>query len=202
MAQKKSLLVVFTKNPQLGRVKTRLAQSIGKEKALLIHRKLQEKTAQILHLLDVDIHLYYSDYIENNDLWDEIVCEKKVQQGNDLGVRMHRAFTKSFSQGYSEVLIIGSDLWELQVEDIEEAVEKLKTHDCVLGPATDGGYYLLGIKQLYPQLFHNKAWGTRTVFSHTLKDLRHEKVFLLKEKNDIDYYEDLLPHKELHQLIE
>ena len=99
--------------------------------------------------------------------------------------------------GYEKVIIIGSDLLDLNQDIITEAFHKLHQHDVVIGPAEDGGYYLLGMKTLHPKLFKNKAWGTETVREDSLKDLQYSTVFLLKELNDIDTFEDMKHYDQL-----
>ena len=109
MMASKSLLLVFSKNPRLGRVKTRLAKTIGKEKALKVYKALLKKTASVLEELKVDIHLYYSDYIEKDDLFSNVVTQKKRQTGEQLGERMSNAFNEALID-YDKVIIIGTDL--------------------------------------------------------------------------------------------
>lgn len=193
----KRLLLVFTKNPQLGKVKTRLAKTIGDEKALLIFQKLIEKTAQTIGPMSVHKNLYYSEFIENGDPWDGQVSEKKIQKGDSLGERMSHAFQDGFEQGFEQIVIIGTDLWDLESSDIDEAFKALETNTAVLGPATDGGYYLLGLSQGIPEIFKNKNWGTASVLKDTMDDFKEKKVALLKPKNDVDYYEDLRTFPEL-----
>lgn len=197
----KSLLLVFSKNPTLGKVKTRLAKSIGKEKALEIYKALLKKTASVLEELEVDIHLYYSDYIEKDDLFSTVVKQKKRQTGEQLGERMFNAFRESLVS-YDKVVIIGTDLWTLEIQDIKNAFRALENHAAVIGPSTDGGYYLLGIKEVIPQIFLNKQWGTSSVLPNTLKDLKSMKYHLLPEKNDIDTFSDLEEHPSLKACIQ
>ena len=92
---------------------------------------------------------------------------------------------------YEKIIIIGSDMYDLSKTDLENAFSCLERNDFVLGPAEDGGYYLLGMKKNKPEIFQNKKWGTKTVFSDTINDLKNEKVYLLPIKNDIDIYEDI-----------
>lgn len=187
---KKPLLLVFCKNPRLGKVKTRLAKTIGGEKALLIYKELLKKTASVLKELEVDIHLYYSDEIEENDLFSAMANQKKKQAGEQLGERMANAFQESFIS-YDKVVIIGTDLWTLEAQDIHNAFQALEKQAAVIGPSKDGGYYLLGLNQFFPELFKQKEWGTDKVLSSTLADLNHINYHLLKEKNDVDTFSDL-----------
>ena len=199
--ENKSLLLVFSKNPTLGKVKTRLAKTIGKEKALKVYKALLKKTASVLEELEVDIHLYYSDFIEKDDLFSTVATQKKRQTGEQLGERMSNAFRESLIS-YNKVVIIGTDLWTLEIQDIKNAFRALENHAAVIGPSTDGGYYLLGIKEVIPQIFLNKQWGTSSVLPNTLKDLKSMKYHLLPEKNDIDTFSDLEEHPSLKACIQ
>lgn len=190
----KNLLLIFTRNPELGKAKTRLAKTVGDETALEIYKFLLQKTQSITKKIAVDKAVYYSVKVRENDIWDATIYQKHQQKGEDLGIRMHNAFQESFNTGYQKVLIIGSDLYDLTPKIIEEAFIQLDKHDVVLGPALDGGYYLLGMKKLHEQIFKNKKWGTETVRKDTLKDLQDKKVFLLETLNDVDVYEDIKDH--------
>lgn len=197
----RSLLLVFSKNPTLGKVKTRLAKTIGKDKALQVYKALLKKTASVLEELAVDIHLYYSDYIEKDDLFSTIVTQKKVQTGEQLGERMVNAFQESFIS-YDKVVIIGTDLWTLETQDIKNAFKALEQHSAVIGPSADGGYYLLGMTEVIPQIFVNKQWGTSSVLPNTIEDLKSIKYYLLQEKNDVDTFSDLEEYPTLKAYIQ
>ena len=158
----KNLLLIFTRNPEFGKVKTRLARDIGHQAALDIYKFLLAHTAKICTPLDTEKAVYYSEEIPNNDLWNATVFQKKKQIGEDLGERMQNAFAEGFNLGYSKIIIIGSDLYDIETKDLEQAFNVLNNHEIVIGPAEDGGYYLLGMKQLHPKLFKNKNWGTAT----------------------------------------
>jgi rSAM/selenodomain-associated transferase 1 len=197
----KSLLLVFSKNPALGKVKTRLAKTIGNEKALQVYKALLKKTASVLEGLAVDIHLYYSDYLEKDDAFSTIATQKKVQTGEQLGERMDHAFQESFIS-YDKVVIIGTDLWTLEIQDIKNAFEALEQYSAVIGPSKDGGYYLLGMKEAIPKIFANKEWGTSSVLPNTLKDLKSIDYHLLEEKNDVDTFSDLEEYPTLKACIQ
>lgn len=184
-------VLIFTRNPELGKVKTRLAAGVGDEAALAIYKFLLEHTVSITKDLSADKQVFYSEKIRSGDLWNENSYIKKLQYGVDLGARMHKAFEDSFKAGYNKVIIIGSDMYDLSQKDIDLAFSELDHHDFVVGPAQDGGYYLLGMTFLLPQLFQNKEWGTETVLEDTLKDLRSHSFKLLEVRNDVDYYEDI-----------
>ena len=186
-----NLIIVFVRSPELGKVKTRLARSIGDQSSLNIYKILLKHTAAVLRDLSFDKVVYFSEKIDNNDLWENSLFEKKLQKGADLGERMHHAFDTAFNKGYKKVLIIGSDLFDLTSSIITSAFEALETYDISIGPSLDGGYYLLGMKKLQPEVFKNKKWGTDSVLEHTLQDLKKQKIKLLKALNDIDTLEDL-----------
>jgi rSAM/selenodomain-associated transferase 1 len=135
--------------------------------------------------------VFYSENIHREDIWDPEIFRKKLQTGTDLGEKMQNAFSELFDMGYEKVIIVGSDIFELGQSDIENAFEVLQTTETVIGPATDGGYYLLGMKELNATIFQNKNWGTATVLEETLADLRQKKYVLLEERNDVDYYQDI-----------
>ena len=187
-----NLLLIFTRNPELGKAKTRLAKTVGDETALEIYKFLLEKTRDVSSKVTSDRAVYYSVKIRENDIWDSTIYQKHQQVGKDLGIRMLNAFKNGFEAGYEKVMIIGSDLYDLTSEDIENAFDELNNNDLVIGPAEDGGYYLLGMNSLHSTIFKNKNWGTETVRKDTLSDLKDKKVKLLAFKNDIDVYEDIL----------
>ncbi len=190
----KNLLLIFTRNPELGKAKTRLAKSVGDKTALDIYKFLLNKTKEVTQNLTCDKSVYYSVKIRENDIWDSEVYQKRQQKGEDLGIRMQNAFRNSLDAGYKKVMIIGSDLYDLTSNHINEAFTKLDSNDVVIGPAEDGGYYLLGMKTLQPNIFQNKDWGTSTVRKDTLKDLEKVSVHLLEELNDVDVIEDIENH--------
>lgn len=187
----KKAIIIFVRNPELGKVKTRLAKSVGDESALKIYNFLLRHTVKITEKLQVDKYIYYSETIHRIDMWNPDIFRKKLQTGNDLGERMQNAFSEIFGMGYEKVLIVGSDIYELRQKDIENAFDALETNPFVIGPAKDGGYYLLGMKQLKPEIFKNKNWGTNTVLKETLNDLYNQNYILLPEMSDVDYYEDV-----------
>ena len=188
----KNLLLIFTRNPELGKAKTRLAKTVGDETALEIYKFLLERTRDISSKVNADKAVYYSVKIRENDIWNPDIYQKYQQFGDDLGIRMLNAFKNGFEAGYKKVMIIGSDLYDLSEKNIEKAFVALDTNDVVIGPAEDGGYYLLGMNALQENVFKNKKWGTASVRKDTLKDLSDKKVKVLAFKNDIDVYEDII----------
>lgn len=188
---KDRLLLIFARNPEPGKCKTRLAESIGDEAALSIYRFLLRHTVSITSDVRADKRVCYAETIWENDIWDSRIFQKTLQKGSDLGQKMEYAFKAGFADGYRKVIVIGSDLYELDREDLEKAFQALENADYVMGPARDGGYYLLGMRDLNPKVFRGKSWGSDTVLSQTLKDLYEEEVAMLPERNDIDVLEDI-----------
>ena len=194
-------LIIFAKNPVLGETKTRLAKTIGHQNALKVYLHLLEHTAKVCLDVNVDRHIYYSSFIENDDIFDDRSFVKNVQIGSDLGERMYNAFKDLFGQWAEKVVIVGTDCKELQADIIVEAYKKLNVCDVVIGPANVGGYYLLGMNALYKELFFNKVWSSENVLLDTILDLKklNVKYELLPVLNDIDYKEDL---GDLERLLE
>lgn len=189
------LLIIFAKNPELGRVKTRLAATVGDHAALDIYMRLLERTKQITSPLPFDKTVFYDRILVEEDLWSAKVFTKDVQPEGDLGQRMSTAFQSSFEKGYKRICIIGSDCYELTTEILSDAFNALKTKDTVIGGAKDGGYYLVGMNQWLPEIFLNKAWSTAEVYPSTIKDfIKLGMTFTeLPKLNDIDREEDLGP---------
>jgi rSAM/selenodomain-associated transferase 1 len=157
---------------------------------LEIYKILLNHTFEIVANINTQKWIFYSENINENQLFDENF-EKKLQKGIYLGEKMKNAFEEGFNAGFQKIVIIGSDLIDLEISDFELAFESLDTNDVVIGPALDGGYYLLGLKEKYHQIFDHKKWGTDTVLEDTLKDFKSQKVKLLNVKNDIDTVEDI-----------
>ncbi len=189
----KNTVLIFAKNLIYGEVKTRLAAIAGNDVAFKIYKELLQHTQEITENIIADKIVFYSNNIEENDIWNNELFKKQLQSGIDLGERMQNAFDYAFKNGYEQVLIIGTDCFELTSSIIEEAFLKLKIHDVVIGPAQDGGYYLLGMKKLYPLLFKNIAWSTHTVFEETIAACNQLSLnyYLLPQLNDVDEEKDL-----------
>ncbi|MEB8346690.1 TIGR04282 family arsenosugar biosynthesis glycosyltransferase [Flavobacteriaceae bacterium KMM 6898] len=187
----KNLLLIFTRNPELGKCKTRLAAKVGDHAALEIYSFLLEHTYAITKDVKAAKEVHYTEEIWTNDIWENVHYHKKLQHGTDLGERMFNAFKDGFEAGYKNIIIIGSDMYDLSTDDLNAAFDELQKNEFVIGPAEDGGYYLLGLSKINASLFKNKTWGTDTVLTDTLIDLKNEKIKLLQIKNDVDHYEDI-----------
>lgn len=185
-------LIVFVKNPVLGKVKTRLGAGIGDEKALEIYNHLLAITRTVSANVNAVRHVFYSDEIENDD-WNEDTFNKHVQEGDSLGSRMCNALEKVFALGAAKAIIIGSDCPKITSSLIADAFQELDKKDTVIGPAKDGGYYLLGMKQFHPFLFENKEWSTDSVFEDTVVDFMENRLSYSTSEtlSDLDTIYDL-----------
>lgn len=195
----KSALVIFVRNPVIGEVKTRLAKVLGDTKALEVYIQLLNHTHSITANIQANKFVFYVDHINEDDLWESYLYKKRLQSGITLGERMKNAFEYLFAEGYRKVIIIGSDCYELTQVLIEDAFNQLTNIDTAIGPAKDGGYYLLGMNTFIPHVFENKTWSTSTVFADTMKDITDENYscYLLPCLRDIDTADDLREYNEL-----
>jgi rSAM/selenodomain-associated transferase 1 len=187
---KKEVVLVFQKNAILGKVKTRLASGMGEARALEIYRHLTQSTYSVLEDVLAPVWTYFSDFIP--ETVNPPIAKSFVQDGQDLGERMAHAFARSFESGMEKVVLIGTDCPTLQSHHLHEAFEALTHSDLVLGPATDGGYYLIGMKRRADYLFEGITWSTSQVLSETLNVASQNGLTttLLQELNDIDTQED------------
>ena len=185
-------LIIFIKNPQLGRVKTRLAKSTGDVTALAVYHKLLAHTRNTALNTDCNRYLFYDTAITEQDEWSTELFNKDVQATGDLGERMHTAFKTCLALN-DKVVIIGSDCPEITSEIIETAFRRLDLADVVIGPTLDGGYYLLGMKKSHSELFMDMKWSTATVFSDTIERIQQKGSLYSKMPilSDLDNIEDL-----------
>lgn len=186
-----ALVIVFVKNIKLGTVKTRLAKTIGDYGAFEVYSELVKITEKATTDLQIDKRIYFSDAIIENKWPNEF---KTVQNGSDLGERMLNAFKDGFESGYKKIVLIGSDLPDINTSHIESGLKALEKSDVVFGPAEDGGYYLIGLKYLISEIFKNKPWSQSHLLKTTLQELHNLNVSVstLETLNDIDTYEDLI----------
>lgn len=196
-------IIIFVKNPELGKVKTRLAATVGPEKALAIYKHLMQHTREVTSQSDADKYLFYSNKIEETDEWSNEIFHKLVQDdSNDLGKKMYAAFMYLYQKGYKKVLIVGSDCLELSPEIISMAWAHLEKNSAVIGPAEDGGYYAIGFRfigenasdiQTLENVFLGKQWSHHAVFDEACDALQkaQKSFFLLPTLNDVDEEEDV-----------
>lgn len=184
----KNALIIFARNPIEGKVKTRLAATLGNEKALRIYVDLLKHTSTVAKATTCDRFVFYADGISKDDCWDNNAFFKHEQEGDELGARMLNAFKIVFGLGYESVLIIGTDCFELTSDIIHQAMNALQQHAVVIGPSFDGGYYLLGMNQLHTPLFIGKEWSTDRVYASTINDLQNKNITYhqLPTLSDID----------------
>ncbi|WP_116125262.1 TIGR04282 family arsenosugar biosynthesis glycosyltransferase [Lewinella sp. IMCC34183] len=186
-------LILMVKNPIAGHTKTRLAAEVGDEKALRMYGMLIRHTRDQAVALDgVTRYLHYSDHVDDNDEWPNDSFIKLVQVGNDLGERMAAAVDHAFVRNQGKVIIIGSDCPGVTTELLRRALDELDTHELVIGPAVDGGYYLMGMRHPHPSLFQYMTWSTQYVLDETLAraQVLGLSVARLPELSDVDHLED------------
>jgi hypothetical protein len=190
-------LIVFVKEPVKGKIKTRLAETLGDEFAFRFYKTCAEHTFNEIEKLNspgIKVYLFYDGENEKSVKdWagEEFICKR--QNGNDLGIRMKNSFFEIFNSGFHKAVIIGTDIPDLTSEIVEEAFNSLDKSEVVICPANDGGYYLLGMKKLYSFLFEDIVWSTEKVLSQSLDKLNRNGISkkILKTLNDIDTENDL-----------
>ncbi len=190
-------VIVFLKVPQKSRVKTRLSKFLDPEIVVDIYKNF---VADILGMLNRSPYRitvgYYPPHAQSEAVaWLGPGYTLMPQKGNNLGKRMANAFDKMFSKGYQHALLMGTDFPDLPGSIVDEAFKSLDNNDAVIGPAVDGGYYLIGFKSttFLPQIFDDIPWGTEDVFEMTVKIFQKNKfkLHVLPKWRDIDTYEDL-----------
>ncbi|MEZ0485812.1 TIGR04282 family arsenosugar biosynthesis glycosyltransferase [Fibrella aquatica] len=183
-------LIIFVKNPIPGTVKTRIARTVGNAKAAEVYRYLIHYTQQVTRYVPWKKTVYYADFINPTDGWSGYGKAKQV--GTDLGERMDNAFRDQFAAGAEKAIIIGSDCLTITEEHLFAAFQALDRADVVIGPATDGGYYLLGMKQPNPFLFEKMPWSQPELRLLTEQAILQQGLTFerLEELTDIDEWSD------------
>jgi rSAM/selenodomain-associated transferase 1 len=198
-------ILFFVRNPERGEVKTRLAATLGQNVARDLYRCFILDMLSALESTGFPITICYYPEDALDDV-KGIVGEGyafQSQYGEDLGERMKNGMMDSFAQDFDPVIVIGSDIPDLPLAFIQESFAALQTYDTVIGPALDGGYYLIGFKEesLLPEAFQGIGWGTDTVLTRTLDILGANqcRFYLLPPLQDIDTLEDLKVFFEKHK---
>jgi rSAM/selenodomain-associated transferase 1 len=190
-----NLLAILVKYPDAGFVKTRLARSIGESRAASLYRLFVEVTMERTEDSRYGRVVFYAPPEKGKEiaLWLGESTERRPQEGNDLGERMHNAFRYAFRRGVGATVIIGTDCPLIDSAVICGAFHRLESHQCVIGPSADGGYYLLGLSSPCEALFREIDWGTDKVLAQTLRAARSLNLSysLLEERFDVDDLEGL-----------
>ena len=193
------LLMVFIKDSSKYPVKTRLKTAIGKNKSIWVYNQILKKTVLVLKNIKSDIAVFHYNSIISKNPFKNFSKWNKIQVGENLGKKISNAFNWGFEKGYKKIIIIGSDLWDLNEEIINKGFLELNKNQVVIGPSIDGGYYLLGLNKKMPKIFEGIKWGTQSVLAETLKLLDHDP-YILPELNDIDTFEDLIANPSLFKI--
>ncbi len=188
----KPALIIFIRNPELGKVKTRIAKSVGDEKAYQVYLALLEHTRSVTQKVKgVERYLFYTHFIDQEDEWKDKDFHKCIQSSGDIGSKMSSAFEQVLKK-HESAIIVGSDIASLTTGIIEKAVVVLKEKDYVIGPALDGGYYLLGMKRASSFLFRDMPWSTGQVCRETIDRIENTgtSIGLVDTLSDIDHWHD------------
>ncbi len=193
----RSSIILFVKLPGKAGVKSRLARVIGKAPALDLYRAFVFDIVGTLVSVGAPLDVYYYPPLpeENAAEWLGTALTCVPQRGMDLGERMENALADSFAKGADKVVLIGSDIPDLPASLVREALSSLGVHDAVIGPARDGGYYLIGFRKstFLRDIFRGISWSTDSVFRGTMKILEKagRRVYILPEWKDVDTMDDL-----------
>ncbi|MHC4110211.1 MAG: TIGR04282 family arsenosugar biosynthesis glycosyltransferase [Planctomycetota bacterium] len=190
-------VLFFVKHPAAGKVKTRLSEHVGQDAATDLYKSFVADILTTLHAISVNFKIvfYPPDAEKKFQQWLGQGYSYIRQTGKDLGQRMKNAFLQVFSDGFDKVVLIGSDIPDLPADYLELGFKTLETNDVVLGPSSDGGYYLIGfVKEAFlPDVFESITWSSADVLEQTLNILKkHEqRVYLLPQWHDVDTLTDL-----------
>jgi len=192
-------LIVFAKNPLLGKVKTRLAKSAGDAKALSIYEQLLAENQNLCSRLDWPKTIYYADFIDTSDRWEEQLTTKRLQaQVPNLGIRLQAAIQETWQHG-QPIIVTGTDCPSIEASHLTQTAELLNDYDAVIGPATDGGFYLLGLRTWHDGLFDDIQWSTDRVMNQLISNLDrlHLSYSQIESLTDIDFYKDWIEYQSI-----
>ena len=191
-------LIIFTRYPEPGKTKTRLIPALGPERAAILQQRMTEHTLAQAQLLQAKLPVSVEVRFTGGDRrlmrsWLGPKLAYQAQGEGDLGQRMARSIQAAFQAGMQRVVIVGIDCPELDGVILGRAFQELQQHDLVLGPATDGGYYLIGLRRFVPQLFQDIAWSTDRVWEQTIAIAQQQNLSIgsLSPLDDVDRPEDL-----------
>ena len=192
---KKNAFILFLKYPERGIVKTRLAKALGDDLTYELYQCFLADISAMTHRIKVQTIIVHSG--PEGILFPDfpgIQCIR--QRGSDIGERMYNAFADVFALGFERCALTGSDIPDLPAGLVNDAFDKMDSADVVLGPSSDGGYYLIGCKQqdLRASIFHDMHWSTAGVFAETVKNIDEAglKLASLTRWTDIDEFDDLI----------
>ena len=199
----KDCIIVFARNPVLGGVKTRIARETDNETALRIYQVLLQKTLITVSTMPQHSLVAFADSIPKDSI-DFPIENFELQLGYDLGIRMQQAFRWNFNKGFDKIVLIGSDCYDLSNDVIQKAFDELDNHTCVIGPAEDGGYYLIGLNKKINEIFVDIEWGTKRVYQQTTSILDSLNISYtnIDTLTDIDTLSDVLKIPELQDIVE
>ncbi len=190
-----NVLIIFFKYPERSKVKTRLARSVGEEHALGLYKAFLRDIFETAGNIKADTVAAVHGKSDKADIEYVKDCKYISQSGKDLGERMYNAMADTFKMGYSRSILIGVDFPDLTADIINNAFEILNSNSAVIGPARDGGYYLIGfIKEAFVRkFFAGISWSTTGVLNTTLKRISDSGIrcSIIQEWEDIDDYDDL-----------
>jgi rSAM/selenodomain-associated transferase 1 len=190
-------VIIFVRTPEKGTVKTRLSAVLDEYAILELYRRFVLDLLRTLSQGAFDVHICFYPAAAGKSIrrWLGGRYVYTAQKGDDLGERLKAAFLKAFADGFRKVVIIGSDSPDLPGELLKEALDSLDKEDAVIGPALDGGYYLIGFRagRLLQEVFVGIEWGTPTVYTSTMGVFKEHcyDVHVLPGWRDIDTYEDI-----------
>ena len=166
------MLMIFLKNSGRENAIFQSDATIEDKITSRLHKELMESALTTTRNLECDKAVFYSDYLEYEDAWKLAKYQQHLQRGLNFGEKVENAFLLAFKKGYEKVILIGSESYSISSEIITEAFNTLDVNDVVIGPANNGGYYLLGMKKVHPELFHGKAWDEENILLDTIIDMQ------------------------------
>jgi len=191
----KEAIILFTRVPVAGKTKTRLQTLFSPQECAQLHRCFLKDIKKSCESTGRDCFVFYTPHGKENILYPLLGKDKKyvIQEGNSLGARMYNAIEHVLESGYDSCVLIGSDIPELESSDLVNAFESLRSSDVVLGPTTDYGYYLAGMKKPYRQIFDNQIYGYGSVLKNTIEAVKLAGLSykLINPHTDIDESEDV-----------
>lgn len=191
----KQAIILYTRVPLAGRTKTRLMPYLSPGQCRKLHEYFLKEICHTCEAVEADLLVFCTPWEERarlRQLWSREI-PMYPQSGSDLGEGMANAFRQAFALGYEKVLLMGTDVPQVKVETLRGQFDNLDTADIVINPTRDGGYFLIGMKQAYDEIWHVRQYGTGTVFEETLAHMRRMQLTVAVGETylDIDTPEDL-----------